>query len=90
MTINGAQQSYSCQFEFDITTYFSANQVVDSGIGGNTKNFNDVVVAFPPIIAGQLAITSSADAVYGERGKRNRFHDQCKQFRTRIGNQHRT
>ena len=62
MTINGAQQSYSCQFEFDITTYFNANQVVDSGIGGNTKNFNDVVVAFPPIIAGQLAITSTADA----------------------------
>ena len=62
MTINGAQQSYSCQFEFDITTFFNPTEVVDSGIGGNTKNFNDVVVAFPPILAGQLAITSTADA----------------------------
>jgi len=62
MTINGVQQSYSCQFEFDITTFFNPTEVVDSGIGGNTKNFNDVVVAFPPIITGQLVISSAADA----------------------------
>ncbi len=68
MTINGAQQSYSCQFEFDITTFFNATEVVDSGIGGNTKNFNDVVVAFPPIITGQLVISSAADAATVDLG----------------------
>ena len=68
MTINGAQQSYSCQFEFDITTFFNATEVVDSGIGGNTKNFNDVVVAFPPTITGQLVISSAADAATVDLG----------------------
>jgi hypothetical protein len=36
-----------CQFEFDITTFFDPNEVVDRGIGGVTQQFNDVVVAFP-------------------------------------------
>ena len=62
MTINGIAQNYSCQFEFDITTFFNATEVVDSGIGGNTKQFNDVVVAFPPSTAGQLSVTSTPDA----------------------------
>ncbi len=48
MIINGVDQSYSCQFEFDITTFFDPTKKVDSGIGGSTKQFNDVVVAFPP------------------------------------------
>ena len=48
MTINNVAQSYYCQFEFDITTFFNASEPVDSGIGGNTKQFNDVVVAWPP------------------------------------------
>ncbi len=48
MTINGVPQSYDCQFEFDITTFFNPTKQVDSGIGGSTKQFNDVVVAFPP------------------------------------------
>ena len=48
MTINGVNQTYNCQFEFDITTFYNASQPVDSGIGGNTKQFNDVVVAWPP------------------------------------------
>jgi Abnormal spindle-like microcephaly-assoc'd, ASPM-SPD-2-Hydin/Putative Ig domain len=52
MTINGVNQSYSCQFEFNITEFYDPTQTVDSGIGGSTKQFNDVVVAFPPTVAG--------------------------------------
>jgi YVTN family beta-propeller protein len=52
MTINGVNQSYSCQFEFNITEFYNPTQTVDSGIGGSTKQFNDVVVAFPPTVAG--------------------------------------
>ncbi|MGA7918603.1 MAG: putative Ig domain-containing protein [Candidatus Acidiferrales bacterium] len=62
MTINGVPQSYSCQFEFDITTFFNATEPVDSGIGGHTKQFNDVVVAFPPSTAGQLSVSSTPDS----------------------------
>jgi len=48
MYIGTTPQTYSCQFEFDITTFYDPTKPVDSGIGGNTKQFNDVVVAFPP------------------------------------------
>ena len=48
MTINGVAQTYSCQFEFDITTFFDPVAPVDAGIGGHTKQLNDVVVAFRP------------------------------------------
>ncbi|MGC1580981.1 MAG: choice-of-anchor D domain-containing protein [Candidatus Acidiferrales bacterium] len=48
----GDPETYSCQFEFDITTFFNPTQPVDSGIGGSTKQFNDVVVAFPPTMTG--------------------------------------
>jgi len=41
-----------CQFEFNITTFYNPTQQVDSGVGGSTKQFNDVVVAFPPTVAG--------------------------------------
>jgi YVTN family beta-propeller protein len=50
-------ETYSCQFEFDITTFFNPTQPVDSGIGGSTKQFNDVVVAFPPTVAGSGMVT---------------------------------
>ena len=62
MTINGVNQSYSCQFEFDITTFFNPTLPVDSVIGGTTKQLNDVVVAFPPSTAGQLNANSAPDA----------------------------
>ena len=48
MLIGSTPQTYSCQFEFNITTFFDPTKPVDSGIGGHTKQFNDVVVAFPP------------------------------------------
>ncbi|MGD0437834.1 MAG: choice-of-anchor D domain-containing protein, partial [Bryobacteraceae bacterium] len=48
MTMNGVNQTYYCQFEYDITTFYNASAPVDSGIGGTTKQFNDVVVAWPP------------------------------------------
>jgi hypothetical protein len=48
MTIGGVNQSYYCQFEFNITTFYDASEPVDNGIGGSTKAFNDVVVAWPP------------------------------------------
>ena len=64
MTINGVNQSYSCQFEFDITTSFNASQPVDSVIGGRTKQLNDVVVGFPPTITGtgQLSASTTPDS----------------------------
>ena len=64
MTINGVNQSYTCQFEFDITTSFNASQPVDSVIGGKTKQLNDVVVGFPPTIAGagQLSASTTPDS----------------------------
>ncbi len=61
MTINGVNQPFSCQFEFDITTQFFPGQTVDSGIGGTTRQFNDVVVAFPPANVPQLQAYSAPD-----------------------------
>jgi hypothetical protein len=52
MTLNGVNQNYACQFEFNITTFYDPTKPVDAGIGGSTKAFNDVVVAFPPTVAG--------------------------------------
>ena len=52
-----------CQFEFDITTSFDASEPVDSGIGGTTRQFNDVVVAFPTTVASpNLSASKTADA----------------------------
>lgn len=48
MLIGSTPQTYYCQFEFDITTFYNPIEPVDSGIGGSTKAFNDVVVAWPP------------------------------------------
>ncbi len=48
MLIGSTPQTYFCQFEFDITTFYNPIEPVDSGIGGSTKAFNDVVVAWPP------------------------------------------
>jgi YVTN family beta-propeller protein len=49
MSVNsGPAPTFACQFEFDITTFFDPNQPVDAGIGGTTRQFNDVVVAWPP------------------------------------------
>ena len=62
MTIDGVAQTYSCQFEFDITTFFNSTQPVDAVIGGTTKQLTDVVVAFPPANSGQLNATSTPDA----------------------------
>ncbi len=45
---SGPTPNYACQFEFDITTFYNPIEPVDSGIGGSTKAFNDVVVAWPP------------------------------------------
>jgi YVTN family beta-propeller protein len=69
MTINGVNQSYFCQFEFDITTFYDPTQKVDSGIGASTKQFNDVVVAFPPTVTGSNPVvqppTATAPAISG-------------------------
>ena len=51
-----------CQFEFDITTSYSPNKKVDAGITGRTKQFNDVVVAFPPGNTGNLTVTTTPDS----------------------------
>jgi YVTN family beta-propeller protein len=64
MLINGnpTDPPIFCQFVFDITTYFDPNQPPDAGIGGKTKQFNDVVVAFPLTIAApNLSVTKTAD-----------------------------
>jgi IMP cyclohydrolase len=55
--IGGGNEGYSCQFEFNITTFYNSTQPVDNGIGGSTKAFNDVVVAFPPTVAGAGMVT---------------------------------
>ena len=49
----------SCQFEFDITTSFNPTKKVDANITGRTKQFNDVVVAFPPAGLGNLTVTTT-------------------------------
>jgi hypothetical protein len=41
-----------CQFDADITTFFDSSEKVDAGIGGTTKQLNDVVVAFLPTSTG--------------------------------------
>ena len=70
MTINGVAQSYACQFEFDITTFVTPGQQVDTLIGGTTKQLNDVVIAFPPTtIGGQLNVTSTPDAATVNAGQ---------------------
>ncbi len=64
MLINGnpTNPPIYCQFVFDITTYFDPNQPPDAGIGGKTKQFNDVVVAFPITVAApDLSVTKVAD-----------------------------
>ncbi len=61
MVDQGTQPTFSCQFEFDITTIFVEGKKVDSGIGGTTRQFNDVVVAFPPANIPQLQATSAPD-----------------------------
>ncbi len=64
MLINGnpTNPPIYCQFVFDITTYYDPNQPPDAGIGGKTKQFNDVVVAFPITLAAPaLSVTKTAD-----------------------------
>jgi uncharacterized repeat protein (TIGR01451 family) len=64
MLINGnpTNPPIYCQFVFDITTYFDPNQPPDAGIGGKTKHFNDVVVAFPlNNAAPSLSVAKTAD-----------------------------
>jgi len=64
MLINGnpTDPPIYCQFVFDITTYFDPNQPPDAGIGGKTKQFNDVVVAFPlNNAAPDLSVVKTAD-----------------------------
>jgi uncharacterized protein YjdB len=51
-----------CQFVFDITTVFDATKKVDPLIGGKSKIFSDVVVAFPPIFAPVVTVTTTPDA----------------------------
>jgi trimeric autotransporter adhesin len=62
MTVNGMAQTYSCQFEFDITTFFTPTEPVDAGIGGRTKQLTDVVVAYPPTTSGQLVGSDTPDS----------------------------
>ena len=69
MTINGVAQSYSCQFEYDITTFVTPGQQVDTLIGGTTKQLNDVVIAFPPNVGGQLNVTTTPDAAAVNAGQ---------------------
>jgi uncharacterized repeat protein (TIGR01451 family) len=48
-----------CQFEFDITTSFNPTKKVDAAITGRTRQFNDVVVAFPQANVGNLTVTET-------------------------------
>jgi len=64
MLINGIPTNppIYCQFVFDITDYFNPQQPPDAAIGGRTKQFNDVVVAFPLNNAvPNLSVTKTAD-----------------------------
>jgi len=59
---NPTDPAIYCQFVFDITTYYNPTQPPDAGIGGKTKQFNDVVVAFPLTVAApNLSVTKTAD-----------------------------
>ncbi len=55
-------EPFSCQFEFDITTFFDPTKKVDATVGGKTKQFSDVVVAFPPANVGEVTVTTTPDA----------------------------
>jgi YVTN family beta-propeller protein len=64
MLINGnpTMPPIYCQFVFDITEIFEPHQPPDAYIGGKTKQFNDVVVAFPITVAApNLSVTKTAD-----------------------------
>ena len=65
MQINGSPTSPAifCQFVYDITTIFDGSKKVDSGIGGTTRQFNDVVVAFPVTLSPSFLSTSDAGTV---------------------------
>jgi uncharacterized repeat protein (TIGR01451 family) len=54
-----------CQFEFDITTAVDLTKKVDTAISGRTRQFNDVVIAFPPANTGNLAITTTPSPISG-------------------------
>ena len=62
MQINGSPTvpPIFCQFVYDITTTFTPGARVDSGIGGTTRQFNDVAVAFP--VAVNPAFVNAANA----------------------------
>src|SRR5258708_22255924 len=51
-----------CQFVFDITTFINPTKKVDLLIGGKTKVFSDAIVAFPPIFAPVVTVTTTPDA----------------------------
>jgi uncharacterized repeat protein (TIGR01451 family) len=51
-----------CQFVFDITTFIDPTKKVDLLIGGKTKVFSDAIVAFPPIFAPVVTVTTTPDA----------------------------
>src|SRR5579862_5942054 len=51
-------EPYSCQFEFDVTSFFNPIEPVDAGIGGTIRQFNDLVVAFPPTATGSNPIVT--------------------------------
>lgn len=65
MQINGSPTSPAifCQFVYDITTIFDGTKKVDSGIGGTTRQFNDVVVAFPLTLSPSFLDSSDAGTV---------------------------
>ncbi|MGB8590023.1 MAG: choice-of-anchor D domain-containing protein [Candidatus Acidiferrales bacterium] len=66
MDINGSPTSPAifCQFVYDITTFFNPTEpVIDSGIGGYTRQFNDVVVAFPAVLPPSVTNTPDATTV---------------------------
>ncbi len=77
MLINGnpTNPPIYCQFVFDITTYYDPNQPPDAGIGGKTKQFNDVVVAFPITLAAPaLSMTKTADQAGSQRRQSHRLY----------------
>ncbi len=51
-----------CQFVFDITTLIDPTKKVDFLIGGKSKNFSDTMVAFPPVFAPVVTVTTTPDA----------------------------
>jgi uncharacterized repeat protein (TIGR01451 family) len=59
MLVNGnpTNPPIFCQFEFDIETAFIPGKKVDNAVTARTKQYNDVVIAFPPANVGNLTIT---------------------------------